>query len=173
MCRLKPICFLSIAVFLFQGCKTLDSEVILLDVPFFRQNTENDCGAVALKSVFAYHGVSFDETSLNNALHLPALNGTIPALILEEAQKRLPKSKILHPSFNELFSFLKNGNPPILLLSTEKEKNRGHFVVLTGISRKGQVLRLHTGNTENTWISLDSFKKKWKAANCAAILIQK
>ncbi len=171
MYRPQSISFLLLAALLFTGCKTLDQDMILLDVPFFRQNTENDCGVAALKSVFTYHGVSFDETPLNNTLHLPALRGTIPALILEEAQKRLPKSKILHPSFNELYSFLKNGHPPILLLSTEKEQNRGHFVVLTGIIRNGKVVRLHTGNSENTWISRDSFIKKWKAANCTAILM--
>jgi len=156
-----------------QGCATLDRDAVLLDVPFFEQKTENDCGAAALKSVLTYWDVKFDETRVDNALHVPALNGTIPALIVEEARRRLLNVEILHPDFDDLALLLNDGLPPILLLSTNKQQDRGHFVVLTGIANDMVAVRLHTGTSKDLWIRRDYLIDRWQGGNRTTIVLRK
>ena len=51
------------------GCALLGGTVVSLGVPFVPQD-DNYCGSTALEMVLKYEGVSFDGTSLRNAVQI-------------------------------------------------------------------------------------------------------
>jgi ABC-type bacteriocin/lantibiotic exporter with double-glycine peptidase domain len=153
------------------GCLTIPRASLLLDVPFYPQEVDDDCGAAALKCVLAYREIAFDESLLSARLHLPALKGTIPALILKEAQTALPHSELIHPSAAKLQSILRHGVPPILFLAPHEADNPGHFVVLTGLNAKQKRARLHSGSSPNRWVHYDAFIDRWERGGRITIVL--
>ncbi len=153
------------------GCLTIPRAPLLVDVPFYSQEVDDDCGAAALKCVLAYRGVAFDESSLSTRLHLPALKGTIPALILKEAQTALPHSVLIRPTASELRGLLRDGSPPILFLAPHEPDGPGHFVVLTGLDPNRKSARLHSGSRPNRWVHYDAVIDRWERGGRITIIL--
>jgi len=153
------------------GCQAFPRAPILVDVPFYPQKVDDDCGGAALKCVLAYRGIAFDESLLSARLHLPALKGTIPALILKEAQAALPHSKLIHPNATELQGLLRGGSPPILFLAPRAADSPGHFVVLTGINTNRKSVRLHSGSSPNRWFHYDTVIDRWERGGRITIVL--
>ena len=141
-----------------------------LDVPFYPQHREGHCGATALRMVLTYHGLPADDGEIVEQVHLPALKGTIPELLAEAATGAGLEARVVRGDVARLESWLRQGLPPIILLSASAETSRGHFVVVTGIDADRSWIRLHTGTRRNHWMSTQEFEERWKNGRFLALL---
>lgn len=130
------------------------------------------CGVSALGDVLAFHHHETDRAALTKRVHLAALNGTIPDLLVAAATEHGMSAQSLRAELLDLHKWLSLGLPPIIYLppnDTGQSDARGHLAVLTGLCpRKARMLSY--GRTH--WMPLASFTNRWKRGGCLAVLIQ-
>ena len=130
---------------------------VLLSVPFSPQ-PPNHCGPNSLLLVARFHGLSPDPDALAAATFVPALDGTVPELLLDAA----PAIGLSHATLVPLtpdnptpvFAAIDSGLPPILLLTPPlgSDSTLGHFLVATGYNPATRALRVHTPTRPDRWL---------------------
>ena len=152
------------------GCKTTSLPAVLLEVPFYRQE-EGRCGVAALAMALSYRGRAVSLTEIETAVYIPALDGTIPELLAEEAQRHGFAARISSGSIPGLRRWLAAGTVPIIYLRRVAGDTRGHFAVVTGIGPGDREIRVHSGTSSNQWYSSDALAKSWRRGEYSALLI--
>jgi len=142
----------------------------LLTVPF-REQRANYCGIDALAMVADYYRASLPAEALANA-YVPALSGTIPELLAETAARARLSARVQCGTGDDIADWLSRGIPAIVLLGGAGRGAPGHFAVLTGVSRDGRLVRLHSGNRPNRWVKARLLERQWREAGSLAVLIE-
>lgn len=134
-----------------------------LHVPFIAQTEANDCGAVALAMTMQFNEHYPDIDALRQELTIPALGGTIPALIVAAADDRGFDTDLSDGNPDILSESLRNNIPLIVLLgpAVADSGGPGHFVVVTGMAHHGAAIRVHDGLHENHWMQASDFMQRW------------
>ena len=152
------------------ACSTVDSSRILVNVPFCRQE-ENLCGVSSLEMILRFYRKKVKREEIIDYVHIPALHGTIPSLMVEYAEKEGLNAQVLNGDLPKLLELLKNNTPPIVFFGPAEPGENGHFVVVTGISTNQGVMRIHSGNKADKWMKASDFLDQWQAGRFTAILI--
>ncbi len=152
------------------GCLTPGRNTITLKVPYQPQEPEQ-CGAAALAMVLNYWGYAETTETLGHELLVPAIHGTIPALIADAARTRGFEASIRSVPLASLPSLLREGIPPIVFLAPEAPATVGHFAVVTGMRADASAIRLHGPRKPNQWWARERFLQRWKKNGTQAILI--
>lgn len=143
----------------------------LLDVPFLEQPPDR-CGPVSVAMVARFHGVSPDAEALERDIHVPALAGSIPALLAEGARKQGLEAEVRSCSEPEIYAWIGEGFPLIVMLAPAGVDPRGHFVVVTGCNPRTGALRVHSGSRPNQWLAPEAWRERWIQAGRKIVLIR-
>jgi len=167
--RKHLIIFVVLCCSVIAGCASLPgSDAVLLDVPFCVQETDH-CGCACLEMVMRYHGLSPDRGKIEEAVHVPALGGSTAGLIVEAARNAGLETQITEGSFDDLRSWLTAKTPPILFLKHAENDAKGHFVVVTGITKCGKHVRVHSGKQANRWMDREDLGRRWETGRFKAL----
>lgn len=153
------------------SCVSNDRGAHLLDVPFSEQPVDR-CGPVAVAMVARFHGVSPDGEALERDIHVPALSGSIPALLAEGARRQGLAAEVRSCTETEIYSLIGEGLPLIVMLAPAGVDPRGHFVVVTGCNPRTGALRVHSGSRPNQWLAPEAWRDRWVQAGCLIVLIR-
>jgi ABC-type bacteriocin/lantibiotic exporter with double-glycine peptidase domain len=153
------------------SCAAPERGAHLLDVPFLEQPPDR-CGPVAVAMVARYYGRSPDMDALDRDIYIPALAGSIPALLAEGARRQGLAAEVRRCSEPEIHALIAEGFPLIVMLAPAGKDPRGHFVVATGSNAKTGSLRVHSGARQDRWISPRQWRKRWEKAGCLVVLIR-
>ena len=132
-------------------------------VPFVAQSPDR-CGTAAVDMVLRFYGHDPDPEALDRAIHIPALAGSIPALLAAAARKEGFAAEARRSSEAELQRLLAAGQPPIVMLGPAGETPQGHFVVATGYQPRTGALRVHSGSRADQWWSAQAWRPRWESA---------
>lgn len=114
--------------------------------------------------VLRFYGDHPDSEALDRAIHIPALSGSIPALLAAAAQQEGFAADALRSSEEEIHRLLAAGYPPIIMLGPAGEAPQGHFVVATGYQPRNGALRVHSGSRADRWWSAAAWRPRWENA---------
>ncbi len=140
-----------------------------VSVPFIAQRDSNDCGPAALAMLIRYHNGKPDIGMLHEALVIPALGGTIPALMIAVATEKGYHAAVSTDNPNAVTSALKEGMPLIVLLGPAESASAGHYVVVTGLTETGHAIRMHNGRKQDHWMNRETFCNRWETTGYTAI----
>jgi ABC-type bacteriocin/lantibiotic exporter with double-glycine peptidase domain len=155
---------------LLAGCRSSGPHSRLMEVPFLEQ-PEGRCGTAAVAMVLRFYGAEPDLNALELDIHIPALDGSIPALLAEGARRQGWTADVLRCSDEDFRRFMAEGVPLILMLAPTGEDPRGHFVVATGFDFRSGALRVHSGSRPNRWWKESKWLPRWEAAGCRVVRI--
>lgn len=141
---------------------------ILLDVPF-RPQEEHQCGAAALGMVLAFWGRPVAAEVLERELFIPALRGTIPALVLDAARRHGLDADSRAATLPLLGNALRASQPPIVFLGPARREDTGHFAVVTGMRDHGREIRLHAPAQPDQWWPGRTFRNRWETGGNLAM----
>jgi ABC-type bacteriocin/lantibiotic exporter with double-glycine peptidase domain len=153
------------------SCASPEREVRLLDVPFLEQPPDR-CGTASVAMVARFYGISPDMEALDRDIHIPALAGSIPALLAEGARRQGLDAEVRRCTEGEVHALISDGFPLIVMLAPAGREPRGHFVVATGSNPQTGALRIHSGSQKDRWISSGHWRKRWKKAGCQIVLLR-
>lgn len=153
------------------SCASPERGAHLLDVPFLEQPPDR-CGPVAVAMVARYYGLSPDMETLDRDILIPALAGSIPALLAEGAQRQGLAAEVRQCSEPEIHALIAAGFPLVVMLAPAGKETRGHFVVATGSNPATGALRVHSGARRDRWISSRQWRERWENAGCRIVLIR-
>lgn len=156
---------------LLAACVSPEKGTHLLDVPFIQQPPDH-CGSASVAMVARFYGVEPDGDALDRDIFVPALSGSIPALLAEGARRQGLAAEVRHCSEEELHALISAGMPLIVLLAPVGDSPRGHFVVATGSNPATGALRVHSGTRPNHWLSRRAWQARWIRADRAVVLIR-
>lgn len=122
--------------------------------------------------VARFYGKSPDLDALDHDIHIPALAGSIPELLVEGARHQGLSAEVLQCSEHQVHALISAGNPLIVLLAPAGNGSRGHFVVATGSNPKTGALRVHSGANPNQWLSHRAWCKRWIRAGRKIVWIR-
>ncbi|MGD9780930.1 MAG: C39 family peptidase [Kiritimatiellia bacterium] len=154
------------------SCISPERGAHLLEVPFLEQPPDR-CGPFAVAMVARYYGLSPDLDALDRDIHIPALAGSIPALLAEGARRQGLAAEVRRCSEPEIHALIAEGFPLIVLLAPVGQELRGHFVVATGSNPQTGALRIHSGARQDRWISPRHWRKRWENAGGQVVLIRR
>ena len=153
------------------SCVSPERGAHLLDVPFLEQPPDR-CGSVSVAMVARFYGLSPDLEALDRDIHIPALAGSIPALLAKGARRQGLSAEVRRCSEPEVHELIAAGFPLIVMLAPVGKDPRGHFVVATGSNAKTGGLRVHSGARKDRWISPRRWRERWEKAGCLVVLIR-
>ena len=159
------------AVLLLGSCASPERGARVLEVPFMAQPPDR-CGPAAVAMVARHHGVEPDLEALERDIHIPALSGSIPALLAEGARKQGLAAEVRSCGEPELLELMGEGIPPILMLAPAGGEPRGHFVVVTGLNPRTGALRVHSGESRDRWLAPEDWRERWRRAGGVAVVIR-
>jgi ABC-type bacteriocin/lantibiotic exporter with double-glycine peptidase domain len=153
------------------SCVSSNRAAIRLDVPFVAQPPDR-CGTAAVEMILRYYGVTPDPAALDRAIHIPALAGSIPALLVEGSRRAGFAADSLVVAEEEIYRKLAAGSPLVVLLAPAGDDPRGHFIVATGANPRTGALRVHSGNRANRWWPATSWRSRWEQAGRQIVWIR-
>lgn len=132
-------------------------------VPFVAQAPDR-CGTAAVDMVLRFYGHDPDPEALDRAIHIPALAGSIPALLAAAARQEGFAAEVRRSTEEELQRLLAAGQPPIVMLGPAGAEPQGHFVVATGYQPRTGALRVHSGSRADQWWAANAWRPRWEKA---------
>jgi ABC-type bacteriocin/lantibiotic exporter with double-glycine peptidase domain len=142
------------------GCLSPSAPPRELDVPFIPQ-ANGHCGDSALGMVLRYYGHDAPLAEISREVHIPVLQGTVPELLGEAAEKRGFGYRLRRVAFADFERFIARGIPLIVLLPPKPDQANGHFVVLTGYRPDLLAVRIHSGAQSHRWMLNQDIESEW------------
>lgn len=134
---------------------------MVLDVPFFKQDTDHTCGPTALQMLLRYYGVVASEKDLAEMLETTHEAGTRHGKLIEVAGTFGFFCYVNNDSsVEEIRMFLERGVPPLVHF-TEPDGEEGHYAVVVG-SRAGGLLLHDPWNGPEFEIGEQEFIGRWR-----------
>ena len=101
----------------------------MLNLPFFKQETDYYCGPAVLQMILQFYGQTLSQTELAQIAGTTS-TGTSPTRLLEAAQTLGLQTKVIEPAtISELKSLIDEGLP-VVVNFTEPESNFfGHYAI--------------------------------------------
>jgi ABC-type bacteriocin/lantibiotic exporter with double-glycine peptidase domain len=167
------IAAVSVACALLSGCLHSRPDDFILAVPFHRQ-APHECGVAALRMVLDFYGMAYDPAAVRAHVFLPAVKGTLPAVVADEALRLGLDASIQSLSQADLVQQVAQGRPVIILLAPppgSSEPQTGHLAVVAGVSPDERSIFLHGNRRPNRRVALTAIEPLWAAAQHTSILI--
>ncbi len=143
------------------------SAVLVSGVPFCKQK-RNSCAAATLYTLALFEGVDWALEDVEK--HLPVLEkkGALVFDMVGAARRIGLDYRVQKGTLETLFQSLESGHPVITMLDVSTpwifwHEEKYHFLVVTGLSRNQQVVRVNDGYQEGRIVSIASFEKQWDA----------
>jgi tetratricopeptide (TPR) repeat protein len=149
----------------------LPDAVELTDTPFYPQE-RYQCGPAALATVLAAHAVDVTPGQLEDALFVPALNGSLPEEIAATARRYAMLAYRLQPSLENLLAELAHGNPVLVFQNLGTDwLARWHFAVIIGYDLATREVVLRSGTTRRWRTTLATFERTWARSGYWALVV--
>jgi len=149
----------------------LPDAVELTDTPFYPQE-RYQCGPAALATVLAAHAVDVTPGQLEDALFVPALNGSLPEELTATARRYGMLAYRLQPSLDDLLSELAHGNPVLVFQNLGTDwLARWHFAVIIGYDLATREVVLRSGTTRRWRTTLATFERTWARSGYWALVV--
>lgn len=143
----------------------------LTDTPFYPQE-RYQCGPAALATVLAAHAVDVTPGQLEDALFVPALNGSLPEEIAATARRYAMLAYRLQPSLENLLAELAHGNPVLVFQNLGTDwLARWHFAVIIGYDLATREVVLRSGTTRRWRTTLATFERTWARSGYWALVV--
>lgn len=140
-----------------------------------RRWAENSCAAGALSEVLNSFGNPVTERQLSRELTKARSGGVITVDLLIAARRYGFDAQLMRGTDEILRAELVRGHPLILMLrvlDARGERNDlFHYVVLSGIDERRDLVALQYGDGKKRWVSLAAIRDAWAAAGYATFLI--
>lgn len=139
----------------------LPAQVQISNTPFFAQN-EFECGPASLAMAFAVAGVQVTPEALVEQVYLPGKQGALQVEMLASTRRNGLLPYVLAPQLDAVLREVAAGHPVVVFQNLSLPVYPvWHYAVLIGYDRERNLLRLHSGTSENTEISLYAFERTW------------
>jgi ABC-type bacteriocin/lantibiotic exporter with double-glycine peptidase domain len=136
--------------------------LMLLSVPYFKQDTDYDCGHAVLQMLVAFFHKSWTLDEIRSMLHTNSQYGTDNRDLITGAEKLgfvvFAKE---NASLEDIRKYLKKG-VPVVVNYIEPEGNVGHYAIVIGIEDKNIILNDPWHDAGFT-LSLDNFNNRWRS----------
>lgn len=158
------------------GCSTFQDQAskgLVVETPFVQQDPF-ECGVATLEMVFKRLDVEHDTAKVRKMTYLPILNGTTLGVMADTARKHGVRATITHGNNMALADWLSHDLTPIVYWGPKKDdENIGHFLLVTALSENHHRVRVHSGEDEDRWVSLQNFMSRWAKGEFKALLIDR
>lgn len=139
----------------------LPAQAQLSSTPFFAQN-DFECGPASLAMAFAAAGVAVTPDALVEQVYLPGKKGALQVEMLTSTRRNGLLPYVLAPTLDAVLREVAAGHPVVVFQNLSLPVYPvWHYAVLVGYDRDRNLLRLHSGTSENTAISLYAFERTW------------
>ena len=133
------------------------------------------CASGALASVLAFYGSAESQESLDATLPKTAEGGVLSLDLMLAARTRGYRVRLLEGSEQALFTAVRQGIPPVMLLRIAdlpgRRRDLYHYAVVDAIEEHGRRVRLLLGDGEARWISMPRLEKPWRGSGHALLLV--
>lgn len=142
----------------------------MLDVPYFKQDTDYSCGPTALQMVFAFYGNRVSEQSLTERLHTKQAFGTQHRPMIEIANEEGFYVYVNNDSSLEEIAYLITSNIPVIIHFIEPSGEEGHYSVVVDVTEthitmhdpwNGSGFKMTIPNFTERWHSQDGAHIRW------------
>jgi tetratricopeptide (TPR) repeat protein len=145
-----------------QWPQELPAQVQLTNTPFFAQN-DFECGPASLAMAFAAAGVPVTPDALVEQVYLPGRKGALQVEMLASTRRNGLLPYVLAPTLDALLREVAAGHPVVVFQNLSLPVYPvWHYAVVIGFDRERNLLRLHSGTSENAEISLYAFERTWE-----------
>lgn len=170
-----PIRVVCIYFLLLETCGSATAHRYVLDVPFFAQQEDRDCGITSLRVLLTYSG---DRAALAALETLRAPQGLMPVEIEQFLQTHGVPFRRLGGSSPDLMEAIRSATPVLALLNLSRGPyRRFHYVVIVGLETddRGSVraFLIHDGRTPARRVTESWFRTRWERARAWAIGVGK
>lgn len=148
-----------------------DGWVLVDDVPFVAQETEDDCGAAALAMVLARWGIDVSPATLRAECAVAGAAGLRAADLRDAARRRGLSAYLIAGTVGDLDHELRRGRPVVVgLVKTFATVQMTHFEVVVGLRQPDEVAALDPsrGLVRD---SLPAFTAEWAATQGATLVV--
>jgi ABC-type bacteriocin/lantibiotic exporter with double-glycine peptidase domain len=156
---------------LFAGCLVPSNGVVVNVQPPVHVYPEGQCGVAAADAILSYWNVPIDHERLVRDLYIPALRGTPFDLFAWFASKNGLRASVEKGDLSLLESNLRSGVPPVCFLGSPVTGERGHFVVVTGLTRDRRLVRV-LSEGQSRWQSASKFTNQWARGEFVVVLLR-
>jgi len=137
------------------------AHVELKQVPFYPQE-DYECGPAALAMVATAAGLSVRPEQLVEQVYLPGRKGSLQQEMLATGRRQGLLSYVLAPRLEAVLREVAAGHPVIVFQNLSLPLYPvWHYAVVVGYDRDEGLLRLHSGRSERTAMSLATFERTW------------
>lgn len=145
-----------------QWPQELPAQVQLSNTPFFAQN-DFECGPASLAMAFAAAGVTVTPEALVEQVYLPGRKGALQVEMLASTRRNGLLPYVLAPALAAVLREVAAGHPVVVFQNLSLPVYPvWHYAVVIGYDRERNVLRLHSGTSQATEISLYAFERTWE-----------
>lgn len=165
---------LSIVSLSLGGCGPTTAHRQLLDVPFYAQRQDRDCGVTSLRVLLSYHGRA---TALAALETVEAPQGLMPLEVERFLRDHAIAYQVLPATPVALTEAVRSGRPVLLLLNLSRGPyRRFHYVVVVGVETDddgpARAFFIHDGRTPTRRVSAAWLTDRWTWARGWAIVLR-
>ena len=132
----------------------------MLDVPYFKQDTDYTCGPTSLQMVLAYYGLKDSEAHLAKLLHTTNERGTWRVAMYELAVELGFHCYVNDDAPLAEIAYLLELKVPPIVRFLEKESNEDHYGVVVGVTDE-HVLIHDPWNGPHRRFQKEDFMERW------------
>ncbi|MCS7312602.1 MAG: hypothetical protein NZ742_06780 [Acidobacteria bacterium] len=156
------------------GCGPLAAYRQVLDVPFYAQRQDRDCGITSLRILLTFYGWASARTALET---VEAPQGLMPLEIERFLRDHGVAYRVLPGTPEALTEAVRSGQPVLLLLNLSRGPyRRFHYVVAVGVeigdNGRVQAFFIHDGRTPARRVSAAWLTDRWNRAHGWAIVLE-
>ncbi len=133
----------------------------MLNVPFYKQDTNYTCGPTALQMVFAYYGVRVSEKELTERLDTETSTGTKHEPMIEIAREEGFFVYVNNHASLEEVGYILGLNIPVIVHYIEPSSEEGHYAVAVDLTDENILLN-DSWNGEQFTIAREDFIRRWR-----------
>lgn len=150
------------------------SAAVIQEVPV-RTWGDNQCGSGALSAVLNRYGDPITEKELDARFKKGRNGGVVSLDLLLEARSRGFDAELLPGSAELVKRSVAEQKPVVLMLRVvdmpRKSRDLFHYIVIDGIDRERDLLRMQFGRGKPRWAPLRAIERAWGATGYATLLV--
>lgn len=134
-----------------------------------RSYPDGQCGVAAAEAILAFWKLPFTHDRVVRDLYVPAVEGTPPDLLAWFLDRHGLSAPAGRGDIPLLGRSLRDGAPPVCFLGGGAATERGHFLVVTGLTRdQARVRVLSEGRSH--WQRTSEFTNRWERGHFTVLL---
>lgn len=132
----------------------------MIQIPFFKQQTNFTCGPAILRSIFSFYGKDFTEEELTKRLNTAKETGTENEMLVKVAREEGFYVYVNNDSsVDEIFSFIRR-KIPVTVNIIELDDSDGHYILIKDV-REDKIIYNDPEKGESIEIDKEEFVKCW------------